>query len=84
MMECAKLHALRALVSYVPSCLNYPRALDACPRALRALMPYVPLCLMCPRALRTLVHCMPYLLCVLSCLAILRVFSDLPNHNFFD
>ena len=69
MMECAKLRALRALVSYVPSCLNCPGALHACPRALRALVSYVPSCLTYPRALhvlralRAIVPCNPsYLL----------------------
>ena len=52
-LECAKLHALRALVPYVPSCLTSPRAL-------RTLAPCVPsrlrafTCLACPRALRAL------------------------------
>ena len=84
MMECAKLRALRALVLYVPLCLTCPCALIALVPYMPALVLYVPSYLMCPRALRTLVHCMSYVLCVLSCLAILRVFSDLPNHNFFD
>ena len=84
MMECAKLRALRTLVPYVPSCLTCLRASIALVPYMSALVLYVPSCLTCPRALRTLVHCMPYVLCVLLCLAILCVFSDLPNHNFLD